>query len=213
MAAMDDDRLERDLSEMRKAQAVLLDRLDGLGDDTARTPSRLPGWSVGHVLTHLARNGDSMAWRLEGSARGEVVDQYPGGASARAAAIDAGAGRPATDLVADVAASHERLDAAVAAMTRDAWVNETRDVDGGRRPAHDLPRRRWREVELHHVDLGLGYEPTDWPAAFVERLLPDALADVGRRLPGLDAIAPSTVLAWTYGRAAPPSGLPELLPF
>ena len=210
---MDDERLERDLAGMRSAQRVLLERLEGLDDTTARRPSRLPGWTVGHVLTHIARNGDSLAWRLEGSARGEVVDQYPGGAPARAAAIEAGAGRPAAELLADIAASHRRLDAAVTAMTAETWDNESRDVGGGLRPAHDMPRRRWREVEVHHVDLGLGYEPADWPPAFVERLLPEALADVGRRLPGLDELDPSTVLAWTYGRAAPPEGLPDLQPF
>ena len=105
---MDDERLERDLAGMRSAQRVLLERLEGLDDTTARRPSRLPAWTVGHVLTHIARNGDSLAWRLEGSARGEVVDQYPGGAPARAEAIEAGAGRPAAELLADIAASHRR---------------------------------------------------------------------------------------------------------
>ena len=31
----------------------------------------------------------------------------------------------------------------------------------------DLPFLRWREVEVHRVDLGLGYEPADWPAEYV----------------------------------------------
>ena len=66
---------------------------------------------------------------------------------------------------------------------------------------------------MHHVDLGRGYEPDRWPAAFVRRLLPLALAGVGPRLPGLDQAEPAAVLAWTYGRGAPPEGLPELLPF
>ena len=77
----------------------------------------------------------------------------------------------------------------------------------------DLPRRRWREVELHHVDLGLGYEPADWPPAFVERVLPDALADVGRRLPGLDGCDPAVVSRGPTAGPHRPTGLPELLPF
>ncbi len=44
-----------------------------------RGPSLLPEWSDGHVLTHLARNADSVVRRMEGAARGELVDQYPGG--------------------------------------------------------------------------------------------------------------------------------------
>ena len=33
----------------------------GLTDDAARAPSRLPGWTRGHVLTHLARNAEGTA--------------------------------------------------------------------------------------------------------------------------------------------------------
>lgn len=32
-----------------------------------------------------------------------------------------------------------------------------------------VPFRRWVEVELHHVDLGIGYELEDLPAEFTER--------------------------------------------
>lgn len=211
-----DDTLDADVAGMRAAHHTLVARTRGLTDDQARGPSRLPGWTVGHVLTHIARNGDSVARRLEGAARGEVVDQYPGGREGRAADIEAGAGRPAAELLADLAATHRRIDAAVDALDAldgDAWDGLTRDVGGRLQAARDVIPGRWREVEVHHVDLGLGYEPDQWPAAFVERVLPEALADVGRRLPGLDAVAPATVLAWTYGRAAPPAGLPELLPF
>ena len=65
------------------AQAALLDDIADLSDDVARRPSRLPGWTVGHVLTHIARNADSLVWRLEGAARGELRDQYPGGLEQR----------------------------------------------------------------------------------------------------------------------------------
>jgi maleylpyruvate isomerase len=41
------------------AQGALPQDIAGLTDDQARAPSLLPGWSVGHVLTHIARNGDS----------------------------------------------------------------------------------------------------------------------------------------------------------
>jgi maleylpyruvate isomerase len=208
-----DDVLRGDIDGLRAAQRTLVARLEGLTDDQARAASRLPRWSVGHVLTHLARNGDSVTRRLEGAARGEVTDQYPGGRAGRAADIEAGAQRAAAALLDDLVASHRRLDGAIDAMTDATWNGATRDVDGELQPAHDLIVRRWREVEVHHVDLGLGYEPSDWPAAFVERTLPVALADVGRRLPGIVGVDPATVVAWTYGRAAPPAGLPELLPF
>src|SRR5690349_21068961 len=78
----------------------LLAALDGLTEEVARRPSRLPGWTVGHLLTHLARNADSMTRRLRAGARDEVVDHYPGGAEQRTGEIEQGAGRPAAELVA-----------------------------------------------------------------------------------------------------------------
>jgi maleylpyruvate isomerase len=208
-----DQELRRDLAGMRAAHAAVEARLSGLDDAGARRPSRLPGWSVGHLVTHLARNADSVTRRLDGVARGRVVDQYVGGAAGRAAEIEEGSGRPAAELVDDLVAAHAHLDAAVGALGEEAWEAPTRSVDGTLRPARDLPRGRWREVEVHHVDLGLGYEPVDWPDPFVTRILPYALADVGRRLPGLAGVDPRAIVAWSYGRGEPPAGLPVLDPF
>ena len=57
------------LSGVRDATAALLDGLRGLTDDEARRPSLLPGWTVGHVLTHLARNADGVRGMIEGATR------------------------------------------------------------------------------------------------------------------------------------------------
>ena len=65
------------------------------------------------------------------------------------------------------------------------------------------PARRLREVEIHHVDLGLGYEPSDWPEAYVTSDLPLVLATVPRR-----ARRPEDardLLAWATGRGPVPS--------
>src|SRR5579883_2263142 len=91
-----------DLVALSGSTARLLETIDGLTDDDARRPSLLPGWSVGHVLTHIARNADGNRRMAEGAARGESLAQYPHGAAGRAADIEAGAGRPAADLIADV---------------------------------------------------------------------------------------------------------------
>ena len=40
---------------------------------------------------------------------------------------------------------------------------------------------RWREVEIHHVDLAAGYGPQDWPAAFVAHELPPTADSLGER--------------------------------
>jgi hypothetical protein len=56
------------LARLAAATAGLLADLDGLGEAEARGASRLPGWTRGHVLTHLARNAEGstrlLAWLL-----------------------------------------------------------------------------------------------------------------------------------------------------
>ena len=42
--------------------------------------SRLPGWSRGHLLSHLARNADGVRGMVEGAIVGEEREQYPHGA-------------------------------------------------------------------------------------------------------------------------------------
>src|SRR5689334_7238099 len=85
--------LRRELDGAVAAHRALVDALDGLDDATARRPSLLPGWSVGHVLAHLARNAEGMTGMLAAAARGDVAAQYPGGAAQREGDIGAGAGR------------------------------------------------------------------------------------------------------------------------
>ena len=72
----------------------------------------------------------------------------------------------------------------------------------------DLVFRRWRETEIHHADLGLGYEFSDWPADFVRIDLARMSAQWASRKPmGLTdlpaaalALAPPDRLAWLWGR-------------
>jgi maleylpyruvate isomerase len=127
----------------------------------------LAGWTIGHVLTHIARNADGIRRMAEGAARGEVLDQYEGGVTSRAADIDAGASRPAREQLDDLRTSAAALRAAWDAMPDGAWRNETRPT-AGRATAEDGPIARLFEVEVHHVDVGRGYTPADWPPSTVE---------------------------------------------
>lgn len=167
--------MERDriIGGMRRAERHLDEHLSqlrrhGLLDDGwMRGPSLLPGWSRGHVLTHLARNADSMTRAFEGAVRGEVVARYPGPPGTRDREIDAGADRSAADLVADVRHSQRRLDAAVDAMTADGWAGSW-SRGGAEHPVAELPWLRWREVALHHLDLDLpGCGVDGWSDDFV----------------------------------------------
>ena len=189
----------REIEGIRAADAKVLESIRNLDDDAVRRPSRLPGWTVGHVLTHLARNGDSVVRRLQGCASDEIVDQYEGGAEGRADDIEAGASRSATELIADVEATNAAVQAAIAAMPDDAWGRLSRSVGGTLAPAAKVVFSRWREVEVHHVDLGLGYEPDQWPEDLSRRWLADLLPT----LP--DRTEPQQLLAWMLDRGGPPA--------
>jgi maleylpyruvate isomerase len=186
----------------KASHRAMLDTVAGLDETGVRSPSRLQGWTVGHVLTHLARNADSHSRMLGAALRGEAVEQYAGGRQERAAAIEEGAGRPVSELRADVGRSTAALEETWAAMTPDAWAGH--GLTRGRTwPCRSLPYFRWREVEIHRVDLGFGYEFTDWPDEYVRRELPFLLATVPDRL--ADANERRRLLAWLTGRS-PSSG-------
>lgn len=183
------------------AQASLEEAILGLDDAVARSPSRLPEWSVGHVLTHIARNADSVVWRLEGAARGELRDQYPGGLEQRRDEIEAGAGRPAGDLVADVRESSAAVAQVMAALPVEAWDAPSRTSRGVVEPSRDAVFSRWREVVIHHGDLGLG--PVPLPPSLVATWLTRELPRLGERADG------PALLAWVIGRG----DAPELAPW
>ena len=188
---------EVDLVEgCRAAQASLLAAIADLSDDMARRPSRLPDWTVGHVLTHVARNADSLVWRLEGAARGELRDQYPGGLAQRSSDIEEGAGRPAAELVRDVRDTAGAVERTIAELPPAAWDAPSRTSRGVVEDSRDAVLSRWREVVVHHADLGLG--PVPLPAGLVEVWLP-------RELPRLaERSDPAELLSWIIGRGEPP---------
>jgi maleylpyruvate isomerase len=73
-----------------------------------------------------------------------------------------------------------------------------------------MPYFRWREVEVHHVDLGTGYSPEDWPEEYLRRELPRLLATIPDRL--TQATERRRFLAWLTGRAPSPGPL-DLAPW
>ena len=167
---MDATALNRQVEGLAASHQRLLSVLDpidgeGLTDEMVRRPSRLPDWTVGHVLTHLARNADSYTRLTMAAESGESVDQYPGGATGRNADIDAGAVRAARDQIADLRRSVYELEGAWA-VARDAWFGRGRLMSGHEVPISELPLRRWREVEVHAGDLGLRELGLDGPESW-----------------------------------------------
>lgn len=203
-AAVPSADLESVLAGCRASHLRLLDTVAGIDEATVRAPSRLEGWTVGHVLTHLARNADSHSQMLRAALRGDAVEQYAGGHHERAEAIEGGADRPAPALRDDVQRSTAELEAAWAVMTPEAW--DRHGLSRGEPwPCRTLPFFRWREVEIHHVDAGTGYEPEDWPDEYVGLELPLLLSTVPGRL--ADGAQQRRLLAWLAGRALAPGEL------
>lgn len=187
----------------RAAHVRLLTTASGIDNDTIRRPSRLPRWTVGHVLAHLARNADGHVLRLEGALRGEEVARYPGGSDQRDRDIEEGAGHPAAEVVTDLANSVRRLEDAWDRSERAGWPY-AHLLAGDHWPTSESPLRRLREVEVHHVDLGLGYEPAHWSDDYVQWELRVSLERLPSRLTPEDS---RRFLCWLIGRSEWPEGL------
>ncbi|MEY2425171.1 MAG: maleylpyruvate isomerase [Actinomycetota bacterium] len=138
---------------------------------------------------------------LEGAVIGEVREQYPEGQTAAEAETEAWSKRPARELFGLLADAFSALERAWERLPEDAWLR--RGISSaGDRSMIEFVDRHMRDVFVHHVDLGVGYAPADWPTVFVTAELPKRL----RNLP--DRAEPRSMLAWLLGRAAPPELAP-----
>ncbi|THC48926.1 maleylpyruvate isomerase family mycothiol-dependent enzyme [Streptomyces sp. A1499] len=185
----------RDLASVRDATDRLLSAASKLNNDSIAEPSRLPGWTRGHVLAHLARNADALVNVLAGRPMYESARQ-------RDSDIERDAPRPLAEQLDDVRESMARFEAQ-AALPAD-WSRTITMRNGVTDSASRVPFRRWVEVELHHVDLGIGYELEDLPTEFVRR----ETAFLTARFSGNPDVPPTRVTdgthAWSTGRAGEP---------
>src|SRR3954447_6791051 len=210
---------------LAKQTALVVQSARRLGDAAVGAPAPCPGWTRGHLLTHLARNADGLVNVAHSAVTGVPVPMYAS-AEARNADVEAGAGRPARELTDDLERSAARLADELDQVPDDALDLQ---VPSGRGPTirvGDVPWVRLREVVYHHVDLDAGYGFADAPQEVVvaglrecvPRLaevttpvevtaeLPGAADPVVLRLgtgePRLAVHGPSwDVLAWLTGRS------------
>jgi maleylpyruvate isomerase len=174
------DAAQRQLcDQIDHATQRLLGTARGIPDSELRQPSLLPGWTRGHLLTHLARNADAMRNLLAGARSGEERLMYAS-LEGREEEIEQGARRSSKELAEDLASSAMALRTVMLGLPDDAWQFPVRVPDSGPFPAEQLLPRRLVEVELHHVDLDYGYGPADWPAAFATMDLPEPLGSLRR---------------------------------
>ncbi|MEU7165912.1 maleylpyruvate isomerase family mycothiol-dependent enzyme [Streptomyces morookaense] len=181
-----------DLAAVRDATERLLAAAARLDNAAVAAPSRLPGWSRGHVLAHVSRNADALV---------NVLAGRPMYASAelRDADIERDAPRALDAQLTDLAESSARFLEQAAAPAD--WSRTVTMRNGVTDSASRIPFRRLAEVELHHVDLGIGYELEDLPAEFTDRYI----AFLARRFTGNPDVPAFALTAtggggWTTGR-------------
>jgi len=145
-------RPDRELSWVADGQALFEQTVMRLDD--LRGPSKLPGWTRGHVVTHVARNAEGLGRLLTWARTGIETPMYPS-VEAREAEIQAGAGRAQAEQLDDL----RRTAAAFAATARELSPNQwdaTVATRHGPMPAARVPWARVRELWLHLVDLDAG---------------------------------------------------------
>jgi maleylpyruvate isomerase len=140
---------------------------------------------------------------IEAALRGEERPQYTSGPAGRAADIEVGAQRSAAELVADARLWADRFADVVHSVGDDQW-DIIVQAGIGPRPIRQRVFGRRNEVEVHHVDLDLGYLPAAWPDEWVVaqlrrnvELIPERY--LGGAPAGTWSVIADGVGAWTFG--------------
>ena len=188
------------IDETLLATTRYLQALTVLDEESVRRPSLLPDWSRAHVVAHLSRNADAFTRVLGQVAAGEPASMYASNEARDADIADTVERLDLAGLVEDALASTARLTEALWACEADPDAPYTR-VPGADR---SFPLHR-AEVEIHHSDLGTGYEPSTWPSDFSSHMVKqrqDELAQAG----GPSMVLSSTDVGglWKFGEGQGP---------
>jgi maleylpyruvate isomerase len=214
------------LALVDQATGPLLAAVGALDQRALAGPSLLPGWSRGHVVTHLARNADALVNLLTSARTGVERAAYPSRAD-RDADIAEGADRLAAVQREDLIAAGERFLHEAGRLEDEHWAVPLAHPSGRPMIAAEIPELRLFEMWVHLVDLDAGIGFGD--VGHLEVLIDVAL----RNRPGVRVVAEladgrqvvsgtgraevggpaAEVLAWLAGRgpASALSGVPPEL--
>lgn len=146
------------ISALREAtsrlETALADDRRRHGLDAFAGPSRLPGWTIGHVVSHLARNADGLRRVLVGARVGQQLAPYDS-PQARVDDIERGAARSTDTIAVDLVTADRHLAETIDDLPQDVWSFGVDLGRGGPAPATVVLAARLGEVELHHADLGV----------------------------------------------------------
>lgn len=126
------------LGTVDTATARLLGAVEKLTDEDLPGPSLCDGWTRAHVLTHLARNADSLVNLLLWARTGIETPQYAS-QFLRDSDIEMGARRPLAEQIDDLRAASDRWLALARAMPADRWSTRVRTRGGRELPATAIP--------------------------------------------------------------------------
>lgn len=156
------------LREVYAATGRYLRDLDRLTAADLAEPTVLPGWTRAHVVAHIALHALGTSRALTGLAHGHPVPIYD--SQERRDTDIENTSNLHVDRLREVsfAACGRFRDACTAIRESDAtWDALVERIPRGEVfTAEEVVDMRWREMEIHHVDLGTGYSPADWPPAF-----------------------------------------------
>ncbi|MFZ2503203.1 MAG: maleylpyruvate isomerase family mycothiol-dependent enzyme [Nocardioides sp.] len=173
---LDTDR-DTTLAQVEAATQRYLRTVAGLTDAQFGAPSVLPGWTMAHVVSHVASNATGIDRAVRAAMAGEPSWVYETNAG-RDAEIDERAAWPVAELRALNASSCDDLRDAFESCPADLLGHLLpRVIDGPPWSVLDWIGARWREVEIHHTDLGAGYTQADWDDDFVAYLTKVAAFD------------------------------------
>lgn len=165
----------RCLVDVRTATERLASHVADLDDKRMREPSRLPGWSRAHVVTHLARNADGLVNLLTWARTGVEHPMYASNAD-RDADIAEGASRLAQVLHEDLFAASDRFAAACERLSDSQWSAPVVARTPAPFPAAAIPSLRLFELWVHTVDLNVGFDFEDIPADKLETAVTSAVS-------------------------------------
>ncbi|MFI5697249.1 maleylpyruvate isomerase family mycothiol-dependent enzyme [Kribbella sp. NPDC051586] len=181
------------LTDVRAAAEQLLALVADLDEPTARGASSLPGWSRGHVITHIAYFSEAMTRQVDEALQGRLIEMYDGGRPERDASIEAGADRSAADLRAHLTAAVTTLLSSWDKVSPTDWplpiLHRNSNLAAGLQAT-------WRELTIHTTDLDLGVTPASWSSSFCLHLL-DFLRP--RTPDGIHLVLKSPTATWENG--------------
>ncbi|MEU3936528.1 maleylpyruvate isomerase family mycothiol-dependent enzyme [Streptomyces sp. NPDC029044] len=188
------------LEWVAKGTAAFEAEVHAVTDPALGEPSHLPGWGRAHVVAHLARNADALLNLLAWARTGVETPMYTS-TGQRAREIDAGAGRPAGELRADLLEADARLAGELTALPDACWETTVRTARGRTVPVREVPWMRVREVWVHAVDLDTGCGFTDVPREVCAALVDDVAAGFRARtdFPPVELRAEDGSRTWLLG--------------